>query len=263
MSDRSGLFTGSFDPITIGHVQLIERASRLFDRVYVGIFIIRKKVGLFYWAARAHGRRGLGSFGKCWNCDVDSRVGVTVARNLGVITLIRGLRNAQDLVYEANMDYFNHQLAPELETVYLYAQPPYQAISSTRIRELLAFSAGYLTLCTKECNGGNQRWHKRINQACLQKKKKRTIERIPMADCRRSFLALLLATFVIRLPYYIEMPGTAEDIRSVMTVDGKMDTKPGSYDFVTVAVKEATRLIWSMLGRPLYRYLLCQGYDRW
>ena len=47
--------------------------------------------------------------------------------------------SAQDLVYEANMDYFNHQLAPELETVYLYAQPPYQAISSTRIRELLAF----------------------------------------------------------------------------------------------------------------------------
>ena len=54
------------------------------------------------------------------------------------------------------------------------------------------------------------------------------------------FLLLLLAAFVIRLPYYIEMPGTAEDIRSVMTVDGKMDTKSGSYDFVTVAVKEAT-----------------------
>ena len=54
------------------------------------------------------------------------------------------------------------------------------------------------------------------------------------------FLLLLLAAFVIRLPYYIEMPGTAEDIRSVMTVDGKADTKSGSYDFVTVAVKEAT-----------------------
>ena len=54
------------------------------------------------------------------------------------------------------------------------------------------------------------------------------------------FLLLLLAAFVIRLPYYIEMPGTAEDIRSVMTVDGKIDTKSGSYDFVTVAVKEAT-----------------------
>ena len=89
MSDRTGLFTGSFDPITIGHVQLIERASRLFDRVYVGIFYNPEKVGLFS--------------------------------------------------IEANMDYFNHQLAPELETIYLYAQPPYQAISSTRIRELLTF----------------------------------------------------------------------------------------------------------------------------
>ena len=48
MSDRNGLFTGSFDPITIGHVQLIERASRLFDRVYVGIFIIRKSRTLFH-----------------------------------------------------------------------------------------------------------------------------------------------------------------------------------------------------------------------
>ena len=60
-----------------------------------------------------------------------------------------------------------------------------------------------------------------------------------MADCRRSFsCSFLLAAFVIRLPYYIEMPGTAEDIRSVMTVDGKMDTKSGSYDFVTVAGKK-------------------------
>ena len=65
------------------------------------------------------------------------------------------------------------------------------------------------------------------------------------------FLLLLLAAFVIRLPYYIEMPGTAEDIRSVMTVDGKMDTKSGSYDFVTVAVKEATPADLIYAWRPL------------
>jgi len=144
MSDRNGLFTGSFDPITIGHVQLIERASRLFDRVYVGIFYNPEKVGLFSIEQ--------GALAHLENVEIvtsTQELAVTVARNLGVITLIRGLRNAQDLVYEANMDYFNHQLAPELETVYLYAQPPYQAISSTRIRELL------VTLCTKECNGGN------------------------------------------------------------------------------------------------------------
>ena len=49
------------------------------------------------------------------------------------------LEELKQQVYEANMDYFNHQLAPKIETIYLYAQPPYQAISSTRIRELLAF----------------------------------------------------------------------------------------------------------------------------
>ena len=140
MSDRTGLFTGSFDPITIGHVQLIERASRLFDRVYVGIFYNPEKVGLFSIEQRV--RMVKGALAHLENVEIvmsTQELAVTVARNLGVITLIRGLRNAQDLVYEANMDYFNHQLAPELETVYLYAQPPYQAISSTRIRELLAF----------------------------------------------------------------------------------------------------------------------------
>ena len=136
MSDRTGLFTGSFDPITIGHVQLIERASRLFDRVYVGIFYNPEKVGLFSIEQRV--RMVEGALAHLENIEIvtsTQELAVTVARNLGVITLIRGLRNAQDLVY----DYFNHQLAPELETVYLYAQPPYQAISSTRIRELLAF----------------------------------------------------------------------------------------------------------------------------
>ena len=140
MSDRNGLFTGSFDPITIGHVQLIERASRLFDRVYVGIFYNPEKVGLFSIEQRV--RMVEGALAHLENVEIvtsTQELAVTVARNLGVITLIRGLRNAQDLAYEANMDYFNHQLAPEVETIYLYAQPPYQAISSTRIRELLAF----------------------------------------------------------------------------------------------------------------------------
>ena len=52
MSDRTGLFTGSFDPITIGHVQLIERASRVFDRVYVGIFYYSDKLGHFSMVQR-------------------------------------------------------------------------------------------------------------------------------------------------------------------------------------------------------------------
>ena len=103
MSDRSGLFTGSFDPITIGHVQLIERASRLFDRVYVGIFYNPEKVGLFSIEQRV--RMVEGALAHLENVEIvtsTQELAVTVARNLGVVTLIRGLRNAQDLVYEAS-----------------------------------------------------------------------------------------------------------------------------------------------------------------
>lgn len=78
-------------------------------------FIIRKKVGLFSIEQRV--RMVEGALAHLENVEIvtsTQELAVTVARNLGVITLIRGLRNAQDLVYEANMDYFNHQLAPEL-----------------------------------------------------------------------------------------------------------------------------------------------------
>ena len=64
---------------------------------------------------------------------------VDVARNLGVTYLVRGLRNATDFDYEANMDYFNKGLAPELETVYLIASHEVTPVSSSRVRELIYF----------------------------------------------------------------------------------------------------------------------------
>ena len=88
MSDRNGLFTGSFDPITIGHVQLIERASRLFDRVYVGIFYNPEKVGLFSIEQRV--RMVKGALAHLENVEIvtsTQELAVTVARNLGVVTL--------------------------------------------------------------------------------------------------------------------------------------------------------------------------------
>jgi pantetheine-phosphate adenylyltransferase len=64
---------------------------------------------------------------------------VDVARDLGVTYLVRGLRNATDFDYEANMDYFNKGLAPELETVYLIASHEVTPVSSSRVRELIYF----------------------------------------------------------------------------------------------------------------------------
>ena len=69
---------------------------------------------------------------------------VEVARKLGVTTFVRGLRNSQDLDYEGNLNFFNHELAPELDTIFLISKPAYQHLSSSRIRELISFEQDIL-----------------------------------------------------------------------------------------------------------------------
>ncbi|MBP2622829.1 pantetheine-phosphate adenylyltransferase [Streptococcus oricebi] len=140
MSDKIGLFTGSFDPITLGHVDTIERASHLFDKLYVGIFYNRKKQGYFSLAERKRMVEGaLAHLEGVELVTAENRLAVELARELGVQSFVRGLRNSEDLGYEANLTFFNGQLAPEIETIFLISRPAYQYISSSRIQELLAF----------------------------------------------------------------------------------------------------------------------------
>ena len=140
MSDKIGLFTGSFDPITKGHVDLIERASRLFDKLYVGIFYNREKYGFFRIEARERMvKEALQHLDNVEVITSQNELAVTVAGRLGAKAFVRGLRNSQDLDDEANMNFFNQELAEELETIFLLSKPAYQHISSSRIRELIAF----------------------------------------------------------------------------------------------------------------------------
>ena len=140
MSDKIGLFTGSFDPMTKAHVDLIERASRLFDKLYVGIFYNREKSGFFTIEARERiVKEALQHLRNVEVITSQNELAVTVARRLGTQAFERGIRNSQDLDYEANMNFFNQELAEELETIFLLSKPDYQHISSSRIRELIAF----------------------------------------------------------------------------------------------------------------------------
>ena len=140
MSDKIGLFTGSFDPMTNGHLDIIERASKLFDELYVGIFYNPYKQGFLPVENRK--RAVEKAVAHLENVEVlvsHDELVVEVATRLGVQTLVRGLRNATDLQYEASFDYYNHQLAPEIETVYLYSRPEHLYISSSSVKELLKF----------------------------------------------------------------------------------------------------------------------------
>ncbi|HEL1585980.1 TPA: pantetheine-phosphate adenylyltransferase [Streptococcus suis] len=140
MSDKIGLFTGSFDPITNGHLDLIERASGLFDKLYVGIFTNPNKKGLLSPEQRLAVLEDL--FAKEDKVEAflaKNELVVDVAHRLGVTHLVRGLRNATDLEYESSFDFYNRRLAPDLETVYLIAKPELKFVSSSQVRELVQF----------------------------------------------------------------------------------------------------------------------------
>ena len=140
MSDKIGLFTGSFDPMTNGHLDIIERASQLFDKLYVGVFYNPHKQGFLPVENRKRAvEKAVAHLGNVEVLASHDQLVVDVARRLGAKTLVRGLRNATDLQYEASFDYYNYQLAPEIETVYLYSRPEHLYISSSAMRELLKF----------------------------------------------------------------------------------------------------------------------------
>ena len=139
---KIGMFTGSFDPITLGHMDIIGRASQLFDHLYVGLFYNKDKQGFFDIETRKRMlEAALADFPNVEVVTAHDSLAVDIARHLNVTYLVRGLRNATDLEYESNMAYFNKQLAPELETVYLVASHQIQPVSSSRVRELIHFEA--------------------------------------------------------------------------------------------------------------------------
>lgn len=140
MKVNKGLYAGSFDPLTKGHVNIIERAAVLVDVLYVGIFVNPNKSGFFTMEERFQIlQESLVNAPNVKIILVEDRLLADVARELDIDVLFRGLRNSEDFAYEANMDYFNRRLTEGLETLYLMAQPDLAPISSSRMRELIHF----------------------------------------------------------------------------------------------------------------------------
>lgn len=140
MKVNKGLYAGSFDPLTNGHVNIIERAAVLVDVLYVGIFVNPNKSGFFTMKERFQIlQESLLNVPNVKIILVEDRLLADVAKELDIDVLFRGLRNSEDFAYESNMDYFNRRLTEGLETLYLMAQPDLAPISSSRMRELIHF----------------------------------------------------------------------------------------------------------------------------
>lgn len=133
---RTAVYTGSFDPITLGHLNVIQRGSRLFDTLIVGIGVNVEKASLFTFEERSELVRQVAApFG---NVEVRSYTGLSVAfvRECGARVMLRGVRPLTDIEAEMTMMLANRQLDPDIETVFLMADPQYAHVSSSLIKQI-------------------------------------------------------------------------------------------------------------------------------
>jgi pantetheine-phosphate adenylyltransferase len=132
------VYPGTFDPLTNGHVDIIERGARLFDRIIVAILVNAEKAPLFSMAERVDIARKV--FKDHANVEVDTFDGLLVdyvaKRQANV--LVRGLRAVSDFEYEFQMALMNRRLNPAIETVFMMPAEQYSYISSRLIKEVFA-----------------------------------------------------------------------------------------------------------------------------
>ena len=143
MTERNGTVVcpGSYDPVTNGHLDIISRTARVFDRVVVGVVNnpVRKQSTLF----SAEERVGFleSQLSKLSNVQVKAfdTLLVHFARDNGASAIVKGLRAISDFEYEFEMNQLNRKLAPEIESMYIFASANYSFLSSTGVKEIATF----------------------------------------------------------------------------------------------------------------------------
>ena len=135
--ERICLFPGTFDPITKGHVDIIERAVSLFDKLVIGIGINSSKQPMFSIEQRVAWIQEI--FRKDPRVEVHGYEGLTVeyCNQLNARYILRGIRYISDFEYEKAIADMNRMLAPGIETVFLTCSPLYSTISSTLVRDVI------------------------------------------------------------------------------------------------------------------------------
>jgi pantetheine-phosphate adenylyltransferase len=141
MADRLGLYPGTFDPITRGHLDIVQRATRVVDRLVIAVAVSDGKEPLFTLEERVQMVRdevnGLGpDIAKRIEVRSFSSLLVHLAQEIGSKLIIRGLRAVSDFEYEFQMTGMNQRLTSEVETVFLMSSERYQFVSSRFVKEI-------------------------------------------------------------------------------------------------------------------------------
>jgi len=134
---KIAVFPGSFDPITKGHVDIVERASKLFDKIIIAIGENSQKKYLFDLDQRKQWIKDC--FTDMANIEVQTYDGLTIhyCQKVGATYIVRGIRSAGDFEYEKTIAHLNASMDGGVETVLILAKPEYSSISSTIVREII------------------------------------------------------------------------------------------------------------------------------
>ncbi len=147
---KTAIYPGSFDPVTLGHLNLIKRASKVFDRLIVCVMVNSAKKPLFTTEERLEQiRLVVKRFG---NVEVDSWDGLVAeyAKKRDAAVVVRGLRALSDYEKECQMAIINKKINPELETFFLAASEKYMYLSSSAVKEMAAFGADLTEFAPRE-----------------------------------------------------------------------------------------------------------------
>lgn len=138
MGEIVAVYPGSFDPLTNGHVDIIQRGSRFFDRIVIAVLVNVEKAPLFTAAERVDIAREV--FTGWPNVEVDTFHGLLVdyVRSKHASVIVRGLRAVSDFEYELQMALMNRHLSPDVETIFMMPAEPYTYVSSRLVKEVVA-----------------------------------------------------------------------------------------------------------------------------
>jgi pantetheine-phosphate adenylyltransferase len=139
--NRIAICPGTFDPVTNGHLDVIGRASAMFDRVIVGVVNMPWRKGATVFSTEERVRFLEHATGELENITIEpfSTLLVEFARARGAMAIVKGLRAISDFEYELEMNQLNRRQAPEVESVYLMASAKYSFLSSSGVKELATF----------------------------------------------------------------------------------------------------------------------------
>lgn len=147
---KTAIYPGSFDPVTLGHLNIIKRASACFDRLIVCVMVNSSKHGMFVPEERVELLRRCTQRFPNVEVDFSNELLAAYAKRRGANVVVKGLRAVSDYEQEVQMAVINRKLNPELETMFLASSEKYTYLSSTIVKEMARYGANLAEFIPRE-----------------------------------------------------------------------------------------------------------------